>query len=145
MYSAAVMDHFERPRNMGTLPGANGEGLAGDPACGDVMRLQLRVERVAGVETIVDVRAKVFGCAAAIASTSYLTEVLKGRPLAGAESITNRQIAQALGLPAVKVHCSVLAEEALRAALRDYRGRAAAPAAVSSRALPEREAMGGGA
>ncbi len=97
MYSAQVLDHFDRPRNMGVLPYANGVGLVGAPAWGDVLRLQLKIAPLDGVDTIVDVRAQVFGCGAAIA--------------------------EALALPAVKVHCSVLAEEAIQAALSEYRKR----------------------
>lgn len=126
MYSAQVMDHFEHPRNMGVLPDANAAAMVGTPACGDVLRLQLKIASVDGVETIVDVKAKVFGCASAIASTSYLTEALKGRPLAEALTITNRGIAEALALPPMKIHCSVMAEEALKAALAEYRSRSAA-------------------
>jgi Fe-S cluster assembly scaffold IscU len=126
MYSDKVIEHFERPRNMGTLPDANGVGVVGAPACGDVMKLQLKILSVEGVDTIVDVKAKVFGCGSAIASTSYLTELIKGKPLAEAQGIKNRQIAQALALPPVKIHCSVLAEDALKAAIADYQKRKAA-------------------
>ena len=125
MYSALVIDHFERPRNMGTLPDANGVATVGSPALGDVMKLQLKIAPVKGVETIVDVKAKVYGCGSAIASTSYLTERIKGRPVAEAAAIQNKDIAQALALPPVKIHCSVLAEDALKAALEDYRKRQA--------------------
>lgn len=126
MYSSQVLDHFQSPRNMGDLPDANGVGWAGDPAHGDVMKLQLEIALVNGAETIVDVKAKIFGCGAAIASTSYLTEHIKGRPVAEAASVTNKSIALALGLPPVKIHCSMLAEEALKAALNDYQKRKAA-------------------
>ncbi len=126
MYSSQVLDHFQSPRNMGDLPEANGVGWAGDPAHGDVMKLQLKIALVNGTETIVDVKAKIFGCGAAIASTSYLTENIKGRPVAEAAGITNKSIALGLGLPPVKIHCSVLAEEALKAALNDYQKRQAA-------------------
>ncbi len=135
MYSTQVLDHFDRPRNMGVLPDANGVGLVGAPALGDVLRLQIKIAPVDGVDTIVDVRAQVFGCGAAIASTSYLTERIKGRPVVEAAALRNQAIAQALALPPVKVHCSVLAEEALAAALNDYRDRkAAAEAAGTARA-----------
>lgn len=133
MYTSLVLDHFERPRNIGVLPGANGVGLVGSPATGDVLQLQLQIAPVAGVETVVDARAKVSGCAAAIAAASYLTECLKGRPLAAAAALGNRAIAQALGLPPVKVHCSVLAEDALRAALQDHRRRGAAGPGTAAR------------
>ena len=125
MYSEQVIDHFERPRNMGDLADANGVAIVGAPALGDVMKLQLKIAPVDGVDTIVDVKAKVFGCAAAIASTSYLTERIKGRPVAEAAAITNKTIAQALALPPVKIHCSVLAEDGLKAVLNDYRRRRA--------------------
>ncbi len=135
MYSTQVLDHFDRPRNMGVLPDANGVGLVGAPALGDVLRLQIKIAPVDGVDTIVDVRAQVFGCGAAIASTSYLTERIMGRPVVEAAALRNQAIAQALALPPVKVHCSVLAEEALAAALNDYRDRkAAAEAAGTARA-----------
>ncbi len=123
MYSDQVIDHFERPRNMGDLADANAVAVVGAPTLGDVMKLQLKIAPVNGVDTIVDVKAKVFGCAAAIASTSCLTERIKGRPVAEAATIRNKTIAQALGLPPVKIHCSVLAEDALKAALDDYRKR----------------------
>ena len=132
MYSPQVLDHFERPRNMGVLPDANGLGVVGSPATGDVLKLQLKIAPVDGVETIVDVKAKVFGCGSAIASTSYLTELIKGRPLAEAAGIKNKIIAQALALPPVKIHCSVLAEEALKAALEDYRKRRAVAEATQT-------------
>ena len=123
MYSDQVIDHFERPRNMGDLHDANAVAIVGAPTLGDVMKLQLKIAPVNGVDTIVDVKAKVFGCGSAIASTSYLTERIKGRPVAEAATIRNKTIAQALGLPPVKIHCSVLAEDALKAALDDYRKR----------------------
>ncbi len=132
MYSPQVLDHFQRPRNMGLLPDANGLGVVGSPATGDVLKLQLKIVPVHGVETIVDVKAKVFGCGSAIASTSYLTELIKGRPVAEAAAIKNKTIAQALALPPVKIHCSVLAEEALKAALEDYRKRKAAAGATQT-------------
>jgi len=125
MYSRQIIDHFEHPRNMGALPDANGVGMVGSPASGDVLKLQLKIALVNGVETIVDAKAKVFGCGSAIASTSYLTDLIKGRPVAEAAAIKNKTIAQALGLPPAKIHCSVLAEDALKAALNDYRRRKA--------------------
>lgn len=119
MYSQKVLDHFENPRNMGELPDANAVGLVGAPACGDVMKLALKIQD----GRIVDVRAKVFGCGSAIASTSFLTELIKGRTIEEAMQVKNRTIAQELSLPPVKIHCSVLAEDALKAALEDYRRR----------------------
>jgi len=128
MYSPQVLEHFEHPRNMGSLPDANGVGMVGDPACGDVLRLQVKiVADPDGTERIADVKAKVFGCVSAIAATSFLTECVKGKSLAEAAQVKNRAIAAALGLPAVKVHCSVLAEEVLRKAIADYRQRAGGP------------------
>ena len=127
MYSDQVLDHFEHPRNMGVLPDANGVGIVGAPACGDVMKLQLKiVTEPDGTERIADVKAKVFGCGNAIASTSLLTELIKGKSLTEAAQVENRAIASALALPPVKLHCSVLAEDALKAAISDYRTRTAA-------------------
>ncbi|MFQ5869619.1 MAG: Fe-S cluster assembly scaffold protein NifU [Candidatus Zixiibacteriota bacterium] len=116
-YSEKVMDHFMNPRNMGEIEDADGVGTVGNPVCGDVMRLYLKIRD--GV--IVDAKFKTFGCGAAIASSSMLTEMLKGKPIEEAKKISNDAVADALdGLPAVKRHCSVLAEEALEAALKDY-------------------------
>jgi nitrogen fixation NifU-like protein len=116
-YSEKVMDHFMNPRNMGEIENADGVGTVGNPICGDVMRLYLKIEN--GV--IVDAKFKTFGCGAAIASSSMLTELLKGKPIEEAKKISNDAVAEALdGLPAVKRHCSVLAEAALEAALKDY-------------------------
>lgn len=128
MYSPKVLDHFSNPRNMGDLADANGVGLVGAPACGDVMKLSLKIERVGEEERITDVKAKVYGCGSAIASTSFLTELIKGRSIAEAAAIKNTLIARELALPPVKLHCSVLAEEALKAAIADYRRHAQAPA-----------------
>ncbi len=127
MYSAQVLDHFEHPRNMGSLPEANGVGMVGDPACGDVLKLQLKiVVDPDGTERIAEVKAKVFGCVSAIAATSFLTECIKGKSLAEATQVKNRAVATALALPAQKRHCSVLAEEVLQAAIADYRQRTGA-------------------
>lgn len=123
-YSPQVLDHFEHPRNIGNLPDANGVGMVGAPASGDVVKIQLKiVADPDGTERIVEVKAKVFGCGSAIAATSLLTELIMGRTLAEAAQVKNRAIARALALPPVKVHCSVLAEEALKAAIADYRQR----------------------
>jgi nitrogen fixation NifU-like protein len=125
MYSPQVIDHFERPRNMGTLPDANAVGMVGDPTGGDVIRLQLKiVADPNGTERIADVKAKVFGCGSAIAATSLLTELIKGKTLTEAARVKDRDIAAALDLPPVKLHCSVLAEAVLAAAIADYRKRA---------------------
>jgi nitrogen fixation NifU-like protein len=116
-YSEKVMDHFMNPRNIGEIENADGVGTVGNPVCGDVMRLYLKIKD--GI--IVDAKFKTFGCGAAIASSSILTEMLKGKPVEEAKKISNEAVVEALGgLPPVKRHCSVLAEEALEAALKDY-------------------------
>jgi len=116
-YSEKVMDHFLHPRNVGEIPDASGIGTVGNPICGDVMKMYLKIEN----EVIVDVKFKTFGCGAAISTSSMVTEMVKGKPIAEALKITNKTVAEALGgLPAIKMHCSVLAEEALRSALKDY-------------------------
>jgi nitrogen fixation NifU-like protein len=119
-YSEKVMDHFMNPRNMGEIDDANAIGDVGNPACGDMMRLYLKIEE----DKIVDAKFKTFGCGAAIATSSMLTELLKGISLEEARAISNKAVAEALdGLPPVKIHCSVMAEEALAAALKDYESR----------------------
>ncbi|MBD3218736.1 MAG: Fe-S cluster assembly scaffold protein NifU [candidate division Zixibacteria bacterium] len=119
-YSEKVMDHFMNPRNMGEIDDANAIGDVGNPACGDMMRLYLKIEE----DKIVDAKFKTFGCGAAIATSSMLTELLKGISLEEARAISNKAVAEALdGLPPVKIHCSVMAEEALAAALKDYEAR----------------------
>ena len=116
-YSEKVMDHFTNPRNVGEIANASGIGTVGNPVCGDVMKMYLRIEN----DVIVDVKFKTFGCGAAVATSSMVTEMVKGKSITEALTITNKAVAQALGgLPAVKMHCSVLAEEALRSALKDY-------------------------
>ncbi len=116
-YSEIVMDHFANPRNMGDMDDYSCVGDVGNPTCGDMMRLYLKIEN--GV--IVDAKFKTFGCGAAIASSSMLTEMLKGQPLEEALKISNEAVAEALGgLPPAKVHCSVMAEEALKAALDNF-------------------------
>lgn len=119
-YSEQVIDHYENPRNVGSFDkdeSGVGTGMVGAPACGDVMKLQIKVED--GV--ITDARFKTYGCGSAIASSSLVTEWLKGRTLDEAEAIKNTDIAQELALPPVKIHCSILAEDAIRAAVDDYR------------------------
>jgi nitrogen fixation NifU-like protein len=118
MYSEKVMDHFSNPRNVGEIENADGVGTVGNAKCGDIMRIFLKVED--GV--IVDVKFKTFGCGAAIATSSMATEMVKGKTLDEALKVTNKAVAEALdGLPPVKMHCSLLAEEALHAAIEDYK------------------------
>lgn len=118
-YSDKVLDHYENPRNVGTFDKNDqnvGTGLVGAPACGDVMRLQIKVEE--GV--ITDAKFKTYGCGSAIASSSLVTEWVKGKTIAEAGTITNSKIAEELALPPVKIHCSILAEDAIKAAIKDY-------------------------
>ncbi|MCL1855570.1 MAG: Fe-S cluster assembly scaffold protein NifU [Clostridia bacterium] len=118
MYSEKVMDHFENPRNMGELPNASGTGTVGNAKCGDIMKMDIQVEE--GV--IKDVKFKTFGCCAAIATSSMATEMVKGKTIEQAMELTNKAVAEALdGLPPVKMHCSLLAEEAIHSAIADYR------------------------
>lgn len=118
-YSKEVLDHYQNPRNVGKMEETEdvGTGMVGAPACGDVMRLQIRVEN--GI--IQDAKFKTYGCGSAIASSSLLTEWVKGRTLDSANTIRNTDIAEELALPPVKIHCSVLAEDAIKAAIHDYR------------------------
>ena len=122
-YSEKLVDHFENPRNVGALdkndPGV-GTGLVGAPACGDVMKLQIKVNAEGIIE---DAKFKTFGCGSAIASSSLVTEWVKGKTLDEAQSIKNTQIAEHLALPPVKIHCSVLAEDAIKAAIADYKAK----------------------
>ena len=121
--SNKVIEHYERPRNIGSLDSGDnsvGSGLVGAPECGDVMKLQIKVQD----ETIVDAKFKTFGCGSAIASSSLATEWVKGRTLDEAMGITNTDIVEELSLPPVKIHCSVLAEDAIKAAISDYRSKA---------------------
>ncbi len=117
LYSEKVMDHFTNPRNVGIIENADGVGEVGNAVCGDIMKIYLKIKD--GV--IEDVKFKTFGCGSAIASSSMATELIKGKPLSQALELTNKAVAEALdGLPAHKMHCSVLAEEAIRAAIKDY-------------------------
>ena len=122
-YSEKVLDHYERPRNVGKMDAESahvGTGMVGAPACGDVMRLQIKVGKDGVIE---DAKFKTYGCGSAIASSSLLTEWVKGRTLDEAETIKNTEIAEELALPPVKIHCSVLAEDAIKAAVKDYRDK----------------------
>lgn len=121
-YSAQVIDHYENPRNVGSFDKGDdsvGTGMVGAPACGDVMKLQIKVED--GI--ITDARFKTYGCGSAIASSSLVTEWVKGKTLDEASTIKNTEIAQELALPPVKIHCSILAEDAIKAAIDDYRNK----------------------
>lgn len=125
-YSEKLIDHYEHPRNVGTLDAAAqdvGTGMVGAPACGDVMRLQIKVNDKGVIE---DAKFKTYGCGSAIASSSLVTEWVKGKSLDDAEKITNSAIAEELALPPVKIHCSILAEDAVKAAIEDYRKKQAA-------------------
>jgi nitrogen fixation NifU-like protein len=130
-YSEKVIEHYENPRNVGSLdkdaPDV-GTGLVGAPACGDVMRLQIRVNDAGVIE---DARFKTFGCGSAIASSSLATEWIKGKTLDEAEKLVNSQIAEELNLPPVKIHCSVLAEDAIKSAIEDFRKKQAAKKALA--------------
>ena len=122
-YSEKLIDHFENPRNIGSLDKNDsvvGTGLVGAPACGDVMKLQLKIKDDGTIE---DAKFKTFGCGSAIASSSLITEMVKGKSIEYAQSISNSDIAEELSLPPVKIHCSVLAEDAIKAAIKDYRNK----------------------
>ena len=120
LYSEKVMDHFRNPRNVGVIENADGIGEVGNAKCGDIMKIYLKIEN----DIIVDVKFETFGCGSAIASSSMATELIKGKPESEALALTNKAVVEALdGLPAHKLHCSVLAEEAIKAALKDYYDR----------------------
>ena len=124
MYSEKVMDHFRNPRNMGEMENPDGVGKVGNPVCGDMMELYIKVEN----DIITDVKFMTFGCGAAIATSSMVTELVKGKTLDEALKISNATVAEALdGLPPVKMHCSVLAEDALKAAIEDYKTKKVQP------------------
>lgn len=117
LYSETVMDHFMHPRNVGVIENADGVGEVGNAKCGDIMKIYLKIKN----DTIEDVKFETFGCGSAIASSSMATEMIKGKPVSEAMELTNKAVAEALdGLPAHKLHCSVLAEEAIKSALKDY-------------------------
>ena len=133
-YSPEVMEHFYHPRNVGTIPDADGIGKVGNPVCGDVMQLAIKVKD----DIIEDAKFQTFGCGAAIATSSMITELVKGKTIEQALKISNRQVVEALkGLPPAKMHCSVLAEDALRSAVNDYLSR-------QGRAPLEEKPAGGG-
>ena len=120
LYSEKVMDHFRNPRNVGVIEDADGVGEVGNAKCGDIMKMYLKIED----DTVADVKFETFGCGSAIASSSMATELIIGKPLSEVKGLTNKAVAEALdGLPAYKMHCSVLAEEAIHSALEDYYGK----------------------
>jgi nitrogen fixation NifU-like protein len=124
MYTEKVMEHFRNPRNMGEIPDADGIGEVGNPVCGDIMKIFLKIRE----NRIEDIRFQTFGCAAAIATSSMVTELAKGKTLEEAWAITNRDVADSLeGLPPIKMHCSLLAEEGIHKAINDYRKRQGLP------------------
>jgi nitrogen fixation NifU-like protein len=128
-YSEKVVEHYENPRNVGSFDKGDdtvGTGMVGAPACGDVMKLQIKVNPATGL--IEDAKFKTYGCGSAIASSSLVTEWVKGKSLDEALTIKNTHIAEELALPPVKIHCSILAEDAIKAAVNDYKSRAATPA-----------------
>ena len=123
-YSEKVMDHFTNPRNVGEIENADGVGMVGNAKCGDIMKMYLKIEN----DVIVDCKFKTFGCGAAIATSSMATELIKGKSIEDALKLTNSAVVEALeGLPPVKVHCSVLAEEAVKSAIADYYGKIGRP------------------
>ena len=131
-YSDKVIDHYENPRNVGSFDKGDdsvGTGMVGAPACGDVMKLQIKVNEQGVIE---DAKFKTYGCGSAIASSSLITEWVKGNSLDEALSIKNSEIAEELALPPVKIHCSILAEDAIKAAVNDYKTRHAAPAEAAA-------------
>ena len=129
LYSEKVMDHFRNPRNVGSIDNADGIGEVGNAKCGDIMKIYLKIDH----DTVSDVKFETFGCGSAIASSSMATELIKGKPLSEVMTLTNRAVTEALdGLPAHKLHCSVLAEEAIQAAVEDYRQKQKAKVAVGT-------------
>ena len=141
-YSDKVIDHYENPRNVGSFDKGDeaiGTGMVGAPACGDVMKLQIKVNPATGL--IEDAKFKTYGCGSAIASSSLVTEWVKGKTVDEASGIKNTQIAEELALPPVKIHCSILAEDAIKAAIADYRRKyAGGSASAEPGALPEMKA-----
>ena len=139
MYSKEVMEHFQHPHHMGEMKDPDGTGRIGNPTCGDVMEIYIKVEKdKKGVERLKDIKVKTFGCVAAIATSSMITDLAMGKTLDEAMKISNRQIAEALkGLPPIKMHCSVLAADALHKAIEDYRKKAKKPVEGAKR-LPSK-------
>jgi nitrogen fixation protein NifU and related proteins len=140
-YSDKLMDHYENPRNVGSLDKAAhnvGTGMVGAPACGDVMKLQIMVSDEGVIE---DAKFKTYGCGSAIASSSLVTEWVKGKTLDEALAIKNTQIAEELALPPVKIHCSILAEDAIKAAVADLKGKQQTPALAGEASAPAMEAV----
>jgi nitrogen fixation NifU-like protein len=139
-YSSKVVDHYENPRNVGSFDRGDasvGTGMVGAPACGDVMKLQIRVNEKGVIE---DARFKTYGCGSAIASSSLVTEWVKGKTLDQAMQIRNTHIAEELALPPVKIHCSILAEDAIKAAIADYRGKRGEASAEAAMQNPAKAA-----
>ncbi len=137
LYSDKVMDHFRNPRNVGVIENADGVGEVGNAKCGDIMKIYLKIDD--GI--ISDVKFETFGCGSAIASSSMATEMIKGKPISQALSLTNKAVAEALdGLPAHKLHCSVLAEEAVKAAVKDYYDKTGTP--YDHKLFPDCESCG---
>lgn len=137
LYSEKVMDHFRNPRNVGVIEDADGIGEVGNAKCGDIMKIYLKIEN----DVVVDASFETFGCGSAIASSSIATELIKGRPVAEVMELTNKAVVEALdGLPAHKVHCSVLAEEAIKMALKDYFDRTGK--AYDKKLFPDCESCG---
>lgn len=135
-YSEKVMDHFLHPRNVGEIPNADGMGKVGNPVCGDIMALYIKVDG----DVISDAKFKTFGCGAAIATSSMVTELVKGKTIKEALKISNKAVAEALGgLPPVKMHCSLLAEQALKAALEDYYNKKGMPLPWTKKELDKHE------
>lgn len=140
-YSDKVLDHYENPRNVGSFGKDEegvGTGIVGAPECGDVMKLQLKINDAGVIE---DARFKTFGCGSAIASSSYVTELIKGKSVEEAYAIKNTQIVEELNLPPVKIHCSVLAEDAIKAAIGDWKGKSEAGGKKSGDAADEKKAI----
>ncbi len=124
LYNKEVMDHFMNPRNVGEIEDANGVGQVGNPRCGDIMKIYIDIEKEGGKEIIKNIKFQTFGCGAAIATSSMITELVKGKSIEEAEKVTNKDVAKALhGLPPVKMHCSNLAASALRKAIEDYKAK----------------------